>query len=73
MSEPSDDGWLVDKAICIRGGESISSDIVDLLGASSGLDSCNSVTLSPILGIEKLRAMAEGGIGNGDAAFDVAK
>lgn len=58
----------------IGGGESIYSYIDDLLRSSGGLDPSNAVTVAPPLeGMEKLRAMAGGGIGNGDAAFDVTK
>jgi len=54
-------------------GESTYSDIDDLLGSSGGLDPSNAATLALLEGMEKLRAIAEGGIGNGDAAFDVTK
>jgi len=71
--QPSNDGRLLDNDIGIRGGEAIFSDIDDLWEDSSVLGICNAATLAPLEGMEKLRAMAWGGIGSGDAALDATK
>lgn len=61
-SEPVDGNFLLVKDIGDRGG--------DATPKFCGLETSKEVILKPIEGMEKLRVIARGGVGSGDAAFD---